>query len=64
MLSNLVMDPIEPEFEALMDAVDADLEGGNPESALARLEEFIRKHARPGGESDLPGARNPITRPS
>ena len=51
MLSNRVMDPIEAEFDALMEAVDADLEGSNPESALVRLEEFIQKHARP--EDDL-----------
>ena len=46
------MDPIEAEYDALMAAVDADLDAGDPESALARLEEFIQKHVRP--EDDLP----------
>lgn len=45
------MDPIKAEYEALMAAVDDDLEAGDPESALARLEEFIQKHVRP--EDDL-----------
>ena len=43
---------IEAEYDALMAAVDADLDAGDPESALARLEEFIQKHVRP--EDDLP----------
>ena len=50
-MSNRAMDPIEAEFDALMEAVDADLEGSNPESALARLEEFIQKHARDAATS-------------
>lgn len=47
MLSNPVMDPIKAEFDAVIAAVDADLEAGDPHSALTRLEEFIQKHARP-----------------
>lgn len=33
-----------------MAAVDAELDAGDPSSALARLEEFIQKHARPEDE--------------
>lgn len=47
------MDTINTEYDALMAAVDADLEGGDPESALARLEEFIQKHARPEDQLDM-----------
>lgn len=46
-MSNWRMDSFQAEYDALMAAVDADLEAGNPEKALARLEEFIQKHARP-----------------
>ena len=46
-MSNRLMNSIEAEYDATMAAVDADLEAGDPESALARLEEFIQKHAWP-----------------
>jgi hypothetical protein len=41
------MKPIEAKYQALMAAVDSDLESGNAERALARLEEFIRNHELP-----------------
>ena len=44
------MDSIQAEYDALMVAVDADLEADDPKSALARLEAFIQKHARPEDE--------------
>ena len=49
-MSSQAMDPIETEYEALMAAVDSDVDAGGPESALARLEEFIQKHVRPEDE--------------
>lgn len=41
------MDSINTKYDAVMTAVDDDLEAGNPANALARLEDFIQKHARP-----------------